>query len=361
MAARSEAATRGRVIAVYLTQGTLGLLLMLWLTWREHDGAVALVHRLGPDAPILMVILVAFAAALQLLKFELTNVIYVSLGMMAYMAMIPLLGTVLASWSVVGVAIVTRLLGMREIGPVKVSMQDPASEYAKTFGLFSTYGIPVFIAGALYEALRGELPVMHATPAAAAKIALASVALVVTNSIVMFRPQRAYGYSLRKIGKLDVIDVSIYLVTVPFVVVMTLAYATLGWGAVLALAFSGVVVNAVARNLAHTRSRSQQQLKRIASLTNVGKTISLRFDIDELLMAIYTECKKCVDCTLFTIALFDEQTNELAFELDVREGTQLPKERIPVGQGLNSWVIQHHQPLLINSTAEEDKIGVKAV
>src|SRR5437016_2658716 len=235
-----DSAARRRVMAVYLTQGSLGLLLMLWVTWRHHAEAVGVVHRLGPNAAVLMAVLVAFAAALQLLKFELTSVI----------------------------------------------------------------------------------------------------AVILTNAVVMFRPQRAYGYSLSKIAKIDAIDISIYLVTVPFVVVLTLAYSALGWPAVLALAFSGVVVNLVARNLAITRSRSQQQLKRIASLTNVGKTISLRFDIDELLMAIYTECNKCVDCTLFTIALFDEQTNELAFELDVREGTQLPKERIPVGQGLNSWVIQ---------------------
>src|SRR5437868_6159166 len=344
---------RGRVISVYLTQGTLGLLLMLWMTWRQSAEASIIVHRLGANATILMVILIAFAAALQLLKFELTNVIYISLGIVAFMIMVPLLGTVLSSWMAVGVAIATRLLVM--------PTDDRRAEVAKAFGLFSTYGIPVVVAGLLYGAVGGELPVMHASPASAAKIALASVALILTNTVVMFRPQRAYGYSLRQIVKLDLIDTSIYVVNVPFVVVMTLAYATIGWGAVLALAFTGVVANSVARTLAHTRSRSQQQLKRIASLTNIGKTISLRFDTDELLMTIYTECKKIVDCSLFSIALLDEQNNELGFELDVREGALLPKERMPLGEGLNSWVVTHHEPLLINSVADELRIGVKAV
>jgi len=352
---------RRRVISVYLTQGTLGLLLMLWVTLRNPTEPLAIVHGLGANAAILMIILVAFAAALQLLKFELTNVIYVSLGMMAYMCMVPLLGTVLASWTVVSVAVATRLLAMRDIGPVKVGMSDAGGEYARTFGLFSTYGIPVVVAGTLYSWLGGELPVMHASPSSAWRVALASLALILTNNLVMIRPQRAYGYSRTKVLKLDLIDTSIYLVSVPFVVVMTLSYATIGWGAVLALAFTGIVANFVARKLAITRSRSQQQLRRIASLTNIGKTISLRFDTDELLMAIYTECKKIVDCSLFTIALLDEQTNELAFELDVREGTMLPKERMPVGAGLNSWVVEHHQPLLIHSVADEQRIGVKAV
>src|SRR5262249_52100425 len=226
---------------------------------------------------------------------------------------------------------------------------------------FSTYGIPVVVAGTLYSALGGEVPVMHATPASAVKIALASVALILTNNFVMLGPQWAYGYSQRQIRKLDVIDSSIYLVTIPFVVVMSFAYAMIGWGAVLALAFTGVVANFVSRMLARTRSRSQQQLRRLASLTSIGKTISLRFNTDELLKAIYTECKKIVDCSLFTIALLDEQTSELAFELDVRDDTLLPKERIPLGEGLNSWVVKHRQPLLIHSVADEKRIGVKAV
>jgi signal transduction histidine kinase len=361
MSTSNDTLVRRRVISVYLTQGTLGLLLMLWVTIRNTAEPLAVVHRLGDNAAILMAILVAFAVALQMLKFELTNVIYVSLGMMAYMSMVPLLGTVLASWTVVGVAVVTRLLAMRDIGPVKVGMQDAPAEYARTFGLFSTYGIPVVVAGTLYSWMGGELPVLQPTPASGTKIALASIALILVNNLVMVRPQRAYGYSYSKIFKLDVIDTSIYLVSVPFVVVMTLSYATIGWGAVLALAFTGIVANYVARKLAITRSRSQQQLKRIASLTNIGKTISLRFDTDELLMALYTECKKIVDCSLFTIALLDEQTNELSFEIDIRDGVMLPKERMPVGAGLNSWVVQHHQSLLINSVADEQRMGVKAV
>ena len=34
---------------------------------------------------------------------------------------------------------------------------------------------------------------------------------------------------------------------------------------------------------------------------------------------------------------------------------------MPLGEGLNSWVVTHHEPLLINSVADELRIGVKAV
>src|SRR5262245_10646930 len=126
MPTSDDSLARRRVISVYLTQGSVGLLLMVWVTVRQHADVTGIVHSLGPNAPILMAILVAFGVALQLLKFELTNVIYVSLGMMAYMTMVPLLGIVLASWMAVGVAILTRLLGIRD--------DDSRAEYAKTFG-----------------------------------------------------------------------------------------------------------------------------------------------------------------------------------------------------------------------------------
>jgi len=358
----SKAAMRRRVLYVFMTQGLAGLLVMVVVTALRYPQTASVVEKLAPNATILVAILVAFATALSLLKFELTNVIFISLAMMAYMSMLPLLGTILTAWLSVGVAIAARLFGMRQIGPVKIPMDDSRVEYVKTFGLFGTYGIPVVVAGLVYEAIGGEMPVLHATPVAAVRIAVASVVLILTNQLVMSRVQAVgYLYTLPRILHLDFVDSSIYLVTVPCVVVMTLAYATIGWGAVLALSFTGVVANYVARNLATTRTHSLQQIQRIASLTNIGKTISLRYTTDQLLMAIYTECKKVIDCSLFAIALLDDSTNELSFEIDIRDGAMLPKERLPVGPGLNSWVVANHQPLIIGSVADEARLGLKSV
>ena len=352
---------RRRVISVFLIQGLAGLLLMAWLTWLRHDQTRAVLTTLGGDAPILIAIFIVFATTLAFLKFELTELVYVSLVITAYMAMFPLLGIVLSSWIAVGVSLGTRVLGLRQIGPAKMARQDPVTDWVKAFGLFGTYGIPVVVATTVYEYLGGAFPVMDATPANAARIIAGGVALVVTNSLLMFWPQRAYGYALDKIGQVYVVDGGISLIALPYAVVTSLSFGTIGWGGVVALAFTGVVANWIARKLALTRSKTNDLLQRLASLTNIGKTISLRYTTDELLMAIYTECRTAIDCSLFSIALLNDTTGELAFELDVREGQLLPKERIPLGEGLNSWVVQHHQPLLLGSTAEERRFGVKAV
>ena len=356
-----EAAARRRTISVFLWQGTAGLLFMLLLTWTRHDQVSTVFARLGDNASIVTAVFIAFAMTLALLKFELTDMIYVSLVLTAFMAFFPLLGGVLTSWLAVLVSIGTRILGMQQIGPTKIAVDDPTVEWVRTFGLFGTYGIPVIAASTLYEFIGGELPVLHATPKAAAQVAICGVAMIFTNNLMMFRVARSYGYSVAKIVKLDSIDAGIYLLTLPYAVVTALSYGAIGWGGVVALAFTGGVANFIARNLAVTRSRGRQQLQRLASLTQIGKTISLRFTTDELLLAIYTECRKVIDCSLFSIALYEEPSNSLSFELDIRDDQVLPKERMPVGEGLNSWVIKHHQPLLLASTADERRMGLRSV
>jgi len=352
---------RQRVISVFLTQGLAGLAVMLFLTWTLADDTLRIVRTLGSDAPILIAIFIVFATVLALLKFELTDLIFVSLGITAYFAFSPLLGVVITSWLAVGVAMITRILGMRSIGPTAGIARDRQTELARTFGLFGTYGIPVALGGTVYEWVGGKVPVSESTFTSAAQIALCGVVIVATNLLIMFRPARAYGYSLQKIAKLDVVDASIYLLTLPYAIVTALAWHALGWGTVLALAFTGAMGNYIARKLALTRANSEQVVQRLASLTAIGKTISLRFNTDELLHAIYKECKAVIDCSLFSIALLDESTETLSFELDVRNDVILPKERIRIGEGLNSWVVKHHQPLLLGSTAEEKRFGVTSV
>src|SRR5688500_2845726 len=129
MAAKApESASRGRIISVFFTQGLAGLLLMVWLTWLRRDQSAAVFHALEGNAPILIAIFIAFATTLALLKFELTEQIYVSLVLTAFMAFFPLLGGVVTAWIATLVTIGSRILGMKQIGPTKIPVNDPQTE-----------------------------------------------------------------------------------------------------------------------------------------------------------------------------------------------------------------------------------------
>ena len=124
MASATPDSARRRVISVFLIQGLAGLLVMLWLTWLRHDQTLGILRALGRDGPILIAIFIAFATTLALLKFELTDLLYVALVITAYMAMFPILGLVLSAWLAVFVSIGTRLLSLHQIGPARIARQE---------------------------------------------------------------------------------------------------------------------------------------------------------------------------------------------------------------------------------------------
>jgi signal transduction histidine kinase len=356
-----ENLARRRVLAVFLTQGVVGLAAMVALTVVRQQQTVEILTSLGWGGLALVVSFFLLSSTLQLLKFELTDLIFVSLGLTSFVAMYPLLGGVVASWTAVLAAGITRYLGMRQIGPVKIDMSDPLVEWMKVFGLCGTYGLPVVVASLLYEKLGGQFPTLVVTPEVVARLAVCGVALILMNNLVLSRMMKAYGYDVQKRMRLLAADCSIYLMTLPYAICVTLSYGRMGFFAFLSLAFTGILANYAARNLAVTRGASQQQLKRLVSLSNIGKTISLQFTTEQLLTTVYTECRKVLDASLFSVALIDEGANELVFEFDVRDGEILPKERIPIGEGLNSWVITRAQPLLLGSVKEERALGLMSL
>jgi len=358
VAAEHDPSSRRRVFGVYLQHGVIGAIVLVAITVLRRDEPAAIIGALGPSAPILITLFFLLATTLALLKFKLTQEIFVSLAVAAYIAMFPLLGVVMSSWIAVIAAASQRLLGMLQIGPLKVEIRG--FEWARTFALFSTYGVPVVIAALSYEKLGGTIPQLRASGAAAARIAICGVILIVSNSAIMKRVERAYGYAWPTALKTSAIDISIYLVTIPYAILTTFAYGSIGWGGVLASAFTVIIVNVVGRTLAQMRGDRDQLIQRLTSLTNIGKTISLNCSTDELLHRVYEECRSVVDAPVFTIALHHPQTNELAFDLIINDGVIKPKARIPVGEGLNSWVVTNAKPLLLASSQDEQKLGVSA-
>lgn len=357
VAAEHDPSSRRRVFAVYLQHGVAGILAVIAATlfWWQEPARV--LDALGSSAGVLVAIFFVFASTLSLLKFKLTEQIYVSLSVTAYIAMFPLLGIVMSAWIAVFAAAMPRLLGMLRIGPVQLDMRERL-EWARTLALFATYGIPVIVAVLIYRAIGGAIPQLEPTLTAAIRITVGGLVLIVLNNLIVFRVEQAYGYSVATSIKTAAVDSSIYLITIPYSILTAFAYGAMGWAGVLASAFTGVLANAVGRNLALVRADREQIIQRLTSLTNIGKTISLNTSIDDLLLAIHDECRKVIDVSIFSIALHEPSTGELSFELNVVEGVLQPKERITIGSGLNSWVAQNGRSLLIGSSQDERKLGI---
>ncbi|MGK2860098.1 MAG: ATP-binding protein [Thermoanaerobaculia bacterium] len=343
---------------VFIVQVFAGLAVLLAITILRAAETERVYVDLGDRAPLVLLAFFALITALGLLKFQLTRIIFVSMVISGCIAMFPVLGPVISTWIATLAAMAARTIS---------SMGDRGSaaggrfELINTLRLSGTYGIPVAGASILFVALGGDPPHVTASGSEAVRIVLCGLVLILANNLLMEAVMVAYGYPRDKRLRLSVIDASIYLITLPYVVLMTFSIPELGISGFLALGFSALVINYIARRFADARYRTRNQLQRLVSLSNIGKTISLNFTTDELLETIYRECRKVVDVSLFSIALLDETTDELAFEIDYVNGEKRSKERIPVGDGLNSWVIRNGRILRLASNQEERAVGVTSI
>jgi signal transduction histidine kinase len=350
--------SRRDLARVFITQGAAGFLVLVALTVLRRDETAAVLASLGGDAWILGSVFFLTVVALQALRFELTRDLHVALGITAYVAMFPLLGGILAAW-IGSISAITERLAAHVF---RIRAQDSHfGTTSRVFGFFATYAVPIAFAGIVYEGLGGAVGGnLEPTWRNAGLIAVGGLVLVAGNNLVMLRPGRAIGLSWERIARLYPIDASIHVLTLPYSIVVAMSFGAFGLAGVIALLVQLTMAFYVTRKMAIAQNQSRQLLQRLASLTNIGRAISLT-TTDNLLMTVYTECKKVIDTTVFSIALLDEKARELALELLIQNDEILPKQRIPPGQGLNHWIVENHAPLLLDRHGDEERIlGVTA-
>src|SRR5688500_3955859 len=98
VAAEHDPSSRRRVFAVHIQHGIAGALFLVAVTILRRDEPSRVIAALGDSGPLLVILFFVFATILALLKFKLTEMIFVSLAVTAYIAMFPLLGMVLSAW-----------------------------------------------------------------------------------------------------------------------------------------------------------------------------------------------------------------------------------------------------------------------
>jgi diguanylate cyclase (GGDEF)-like protein len=106
---------------------------------------------------------------------------------------------------------------------------------------------------------------------------------------------------------------------------------------------------------------AQRRTKEYELLTQIGQAISSRLDQDEILRTVHNELGRIFDTSKFYIAF--QEGDEIRFELEVDNGTILPKRSRKVGNGLTEYLIRTGQPLLIRSHLEQarERLGVTFV
>jgi diguanylate cyclase (GGDEF)-like protein/putative nucleotidyltransferase with HDIG domain len=96
-------------------------------------------------------------------------------------------------------------------------------------------------------------------------------------------------------------------------------------------------------------------------LNEIGQALSSTLEPDALLEKIYAEMQRLFEMADFFIALRDESSGRIRFELEVVNGVRQVKRSRPTGNHLAEYILRTHQPILIGEDfyAETKKLGIE--
>ncbi len=111
---------------------------------------------------------------------------------------------------------------------------------------------------------------------------------------------------------------------------------------------------AIAIENARLFDAASRRAEEMAALHRIGLVTTSTLDLDEVLNLIYGQVNQLMKPDTFYIALYDQQKEEVTFEIFMERGEPLGGFNIKLEEmGLTGWIIQGRQPLLIGNMAKE--------
>ncbi|MBN1178134.1 MAG: GAF domain-containing protein [Anaerolineae bacterium] len=114
---------------------------------------------------------------------------------------------------------------------------------------------------------------------------------------------------------------------------------------------------AIAIRNARLYEETRRRVEQLAIVNRITRVIGTTLDIDDLLKIVYQELAPIFQHDAFFIALYDQETNEMDFRIQVDEGVHTPPQKRALGVGFTSRVVAERKPLLIrNFELERDTL-----
>src|SRR5882762_8785098 len=98
-------------------------------------------------------------------------------------------------------------------------------------------------------------------------------------------------------------------------------------------------------------------------LNEIGRALSSTLNKEDLMRKVWEELRRLFDVENFYIAEFDPVRDEMRFDLEMIDGSRMPKRTRPAANHLTEYIIRTRQPVLIrdNFVAEVKKLGVEPI
>jgi PAS domain S-box-containing protein len=108
---------------------------------------------------------------------------------------------------------------------------------------------------------------------------------------------------------------------------------------------------AIAVGNARLFDESQQRITEMAVVNEIGRTLMVTQDVQQLFATIHQQVGRLFDASNFFIATYDGG-DEWSSDYQHERGQLLPPQRYKLGSGFTSYILQMQQPLLMRSAQE---------
>jgi PAS domain S-box-containing protein len=111
---------------------------------------------------------------------------------------------------------------------------------------------------------------------------------------------------------------------------------------------------AIAIQNARLFDEAETRAEELGILNQLAQSLSSQLDVNQIVDTIYAGIARLIDAKNFYIGFYDANTNEILFPQNVSE-SDLDREitRLPMGQGVTSYMIQTGESVLITSGTEK--------
>ncbi len=96
-----------------------------------------------------------------------------------------------------------------------------------------------------------------------------------------------------------------------------------------------------------------RQAERFAALIEIGRAISSTIELDDLMESIHQQVSLAIPCDTYFVSLYDQKTGMLDLRILIDNSQRFPRQQVPLGQGLATWVVLKRKPLLVRNLATE--------
>ncbi|MCC7206236.1 MAG: GAF domain-containing protein [Anaerolineae bacterium] len=120
------------------------------------------------------------------------------------------------------------------------------------------------------------------------------------------------------------------------------------FGTVLSLTGGILISGALLRRLDRSELETEQRLEELAILNRISSALSSSLALPELLQSVYDQVSSLMHIPIFSIAIYDPESQHIDFPFFIQNGVPQPHPSRPMANGVTDYILRTGKPVLIS-------------